>query len=118
MKNQSIIAQLRTALPQFNWISSDESYHGKLKQDVITKVINKDTHKFGGINIFISGPMYPGTKKDFTYITCYQNDTVRQYRCRNSYLQEHGKMFISGKTTQKAVDNFIKDFDIKNYVMA
>lgn len=116
----SIIKQLRKAFPEFTWEynKSMGSYFGALYNDTVPRKINKHSYNFGNLYIYISGEMYPGEDRNFVYAKCYQQSWIRRYRCRTSHEIETGKVYVSGKTVQEAVDNLVKEVDMNAYTLS
>ena len=91
------------------------SFSGVLNNKTKTVKIGKDTHKLSSVYIFISSHIYPGKSKDFIYATCYQKDTVKQYRFRSTYVSEFGKVFVYAKKLDKIVSKLVKYVKLNNY---
>ena len=70
---------------------------------------HKDRVKIGNIQFYISGRMYGRQPKSFVYAMCYQKETVRPYRCKNSFEVEANKIYVSGKTKNEVVNKLIKE---------
>lgn len=114
----NIITKLRKALPAFEWTYDRKfkSYFGSIIMPVQHhRDSKKDKYVLKDLYVFVSGPMYPGTKKDFTYAIAYRKGEHTPYRCRTSCPIEFGKLFVSGKTTEKCVNELIEKFDIAKY---
>jgi len=112
----STLNLLKKKFPQFVWEKNDSGcFSGFLNDGIKTVKICKDLHKLSFVHIFISGHMYPGTNKDFVYAMCYQQDTVKPYRCRNTYENEFGKVYVSAKKLDKIVSKLVKQVDLSVY---
>lgn len=64
--------------------------------------------------IYISGNMYPGTKKDFIYITSDLMGKMRLYWHRDWFETGIGNIFASGKTLEEAMTKF--EYKYKNKI--
>ena len=65
--------------------------------------------------IYVSGEMYPGTEKNFIYITSEIMGELRLYRHRYWYSTGMGNIFASGKTLDEAIEEFSYNLKHKIY---
>jgi len=117
----TILKQLQTKLPQFTWTQENKhsSIFGSITVPQINKRINKDLHRLNNIYVFISSKMggTPLSGKPFRYAMCYQKAEVRPYRCKNTYIKEYNKLFVSDKDAQSIVNKLIKQIDMNKYFL-
>jgi len=100
--------QLKKLFPFMEFTSKNFGY--KHIDTITERNQNKDLVKYGSINLFISGNMYPKTYKDFVYAILEQKTEVREYRHKRSYESVYNKQFFSAKTRAELIMK-LKDAD-------
>lgn len=117
----TILKLLQTKLPQFTWTqeSKHSSIFGCITVPQIDKRIGGDLYKLNNVYVFISSKM-GGTELSgapFRYAMCYQKAEVRPYRCKNTFIAEFNKLFVSDKNALKVVNKLIKEIDMNKYYL-
>lgn len=89
------------------------SYFGKIKPEPYNTGKDKFVPSFR--TIYVSSEMYPGTDKNFIYITSNIHGKMRKYRTKNWYETEIANIYASGKTLKEAIEKFEHNFKNKIY---
>lgn len=114
------LKQLQTQFPQFTWTQEHKhsTIFGNMTVPQLVKRINKDLYKLNNIQVFISSKM-GGTKNNppFRYAICSQRADARQYRCKQWYIEEFNKLFVSGVDLQDVVNKLVAQIDMNKYYL-
>lgn len=115
------LKQLQTKFPQFTWTQEHkhDSIFGVMTVPQLVKRINKDLYKLNNIYVFISSKMggTPLSGKPFRYAMCYQKADARQYRCKQWYIEEFNKLFVSGVDLQDTINKLVAQIDMNKYYL-
>jgi len=116
----SFINQLREAFPQFTWTCDPKygmTYFGHINVKPVHRrnPVTKAREVTGNVSIYISSEMRKGKRDSFHYATCCQRINTVDYRCKNEYIREHGKIFVSGKKLDVILKKLKKEVDMNMF---